>query len=251
MFVKICGITNEDDALLAVAMGADALGFVFAPSRRQVNVEEVRDIVRRLPAETIAVGVFVDERPERVVEICNRAGLRGAQLHGRETVTDVRYIRERVRFVIQGYKVGDPAISLAANSPADIVLVDGPNPGSGKVFDWALADRIPPGVRLLLAGGLNHQNVADAISTIRPWGVDVSSGVERTTGHKDPTKVRLFVQAAKDAGDVLSASRGHKAERAIDFGIALDEIPIEQIPDVVPGKSRPFDWSLDDLGLRK
>jgi phosphoribosylanthranilate isomerase len=245
MFVKVCGITNEDDALLAVAMGADALGFVFAPSRRQVNVEHARDIVRRLPAEAIGVGVFVDERPERIVEICNRVGLRGAQLHGRETMADVRYVRERVRFVIQAYKAGDPALSLAANSPADIVLVDGPNPGSGKVFDWSLAERVPPGVRLLLAGGLNHQNVADAIATLRPWGVDVSSGVERSAGQKDPTKVRLFVQAAKDAGERLAALGQGTRHRTMDLGVAPDEIPIDELPEVVPGRSRPYDWSLD------
>lgn len=247
MFVKICGITNEDDALLAVAMGADSVGFVFAPSRRQVNVEQARDIVRRLPAEAIAVGVFVDERPERIVEISNRVGLRGVQLHGRESMADVRYVRERVRFVIQAYKAGDPALSLAANSPADIVLVDGPNPGSGRVFDWSLTERLPPGVRLLLAGGLNHQNVADAIATLRPWGVDVSTGVERSPGQKDPTKVRLFVAAAKAAGEQLASLGSAQRHRAIDLGVAPDEIPIGELPEVFPGRSRPYDWNLDGV----
>ncbi len=245
MFVKICGITNEDDALLAVAMGADAVGFVFAPSRRQVGVEQARDIVRRLPTDAVAVGVFVDERPERVVEICNRVGLRGAQLHGREPVSDVRYVRERVRFVIQAYKALDHDLALAANSPADIVLVDGPTPGSGRVFDWSLAERIPAGLRVLLAGGLNHQNVADAIATVRPWGVDVSSGVERSAGIKDPTKLRLFVQAAQEAGERLKV-RGAQRE-ALDLGIALDEIPAEALPEVVPGRTRPYDWLLDGI----
>jgi phosphoribosylanthranilate isomerase len=245
MFVKICGITNEDDALLAVAMGADALGFVFAPSRRQVTVETARDMVRRLPAEAISIGVFVDERPERIVEICNRAGLRGAQMHGRPTATDVRYVRERVRFVIQAYKAGDAALDLAANSPADIALIDNPTPGSGRIFDWSLAERIPPGVRLLLAGGLSHQNVAEAIERVRPWGVDVSTGVERSAGQKDPTKVRLFVQVAKEAGERLRVAGRSARHQPIDLGVAPDEIPPELLPEVVPGRTRPYDWNLD------
>ncbi len=257
MFVKVCGITNEDDALLAVAMGADAIGLVFAPSRRQVGVEQARDIVRRLPTDAVAIGVFVDERPERVVEICNRVGLRGAQLHGREPVSEVRYVRERVRFVIQAYKSSDQDLSLAANSPADIVLVDGPLPGSGRVFDWSLTDRLPSGLRLLLAGGLNHQNVAEAIATVRPWGVDVSTGVERSAGQKDPTKLRLFVEAAKAAGDSLlgDRTRGMGAHAAmagfgsepLDLGVALDTIDPEAIPEVVPGRTRPYDWQFDGL----
>jgi phosphoribosylanthranilate isomerase len=182
-----------------------------------------------------------------VVEICNRVGLRGAQLHGREPVADVRYVRERVRFVIQAYKVGDPGLVLAANSPADIVLVDGPNPGSGKVFDWSLAERVPPGVRLLLAGGLHHQNVAEAIAALRPWGVDVSSGVERSAGQKDPTKVRLFVQAAKAAGERLAEAGQAPRHGAIDMGVAPDEVPIDLLPDSVAGRSRPYDWSLDGI----
>ena len=114
MFVKICGITNEEDALLAVALGADALGFVFAPgSRRQVRPDDVRDILRRLPPGTVSVGVFRDERPERVVELVHRLGLTGAQLHGREPLSEVRWVRRRVPFVIQAFAAGDPALAAA------------------------------------------------------------------------------------------------------------------------------------------
>ncbi len=122
VFIKVCGITNEEDALLAVAVGADALGFVFAPgSPRQVTPGAVRDMVRRLPPETVTVGVFRDERPERVVEIVNAVGLSGAQLHGREPLSEVRTVRRRVPFVIQGFAAGDAAIGSAANGPADVV----------------------------------------------------------------------------------------------------------------------------------
>jgi phosphoribosylanthranilate isomerase len=207
MFVKVCGITTEEDALLAVAMGADAVGFVFAPgSPRQVRPGAARDIVSHLPVgEVLTIGVFRDERPERVVEVVNSVGLKGAQLHGREPLSDVRYVRERVGLVIQGFAAGDPAISSVTDGPADLVLIDSPQAGSGKVFDWSLAEGVPGGTRLLLAGGLTPDNVAEAIGQVRPWGVDVSSGVETTPGigRKDPRKVRRFVEAAKGAGERL------------------------------------------------
>jgi len=239
MFVKICGITNEDDALLATALDADALGFVFAPSPRQVDAETVRDIVRRLPREMHTVGVFRDERPERIIEIVGRAGLHGVQLHGSEPASEVRWIRERVQFVIQAFAAGDPALAGAGKSAADIILVDSPAPGSGKVFDWRLAEGAPSGKRILLAGGLTPENVGDAIRLVRPWGVDVSTGVESTPGHKDPGKLRRFVVAARaaggdvpDIGSGLTAGRG--AERAIDL-----------TADEVAGVTRPWDWQID------
>src|SRR5579885_222655 len=108
MFVKICGITSEEDALLAVAMDADAIGFVFAPSKRQVAVGLVRDIVKRLPPEVLTVGVFRDELPPRVVEMVNTAGLSAAQLHGHETAEMTSWIRQRVPRVIKAFPAGSP-----------------------------------------------------------------------------------------------------------------------------------------------
>lgn len=205
MFVKVCGITNEEDALLAVALGADALGFVFAPgSVRQVRPQGARDIVHRLAHGVATIGVFRDERPERVVEIVHKVGLRGAQLHGREPLSEVRWIRERLDFVIQAFVAGDPAIAAAANGPADVLLIDSPEPGSGRVFDWTMAEGAPAGARILMAGGLTPDNVGEAIERVRPWGVDVSSGVESSPGRKDPRKLRRFIEAAKQAGDALA-----------------------------------------------
>ncbi len=225
MFVKICGITNEEDALLAVAMGADALGFVFAPgSRRLVSIDQARDIVRRLPSGTPTVGVFRDERPERVIEIVGKVGLTGAQLHGREPLTEVRWIRQRCTFVIQAFRAGDPALASAGNGPADVVLIDSPDPGSGRLFDWKLAEGAPGGVRLMVAGGLTADNVGDAIRRIRPWGVDVATGVESSPGHKDPSKLRRFIRAAHDIGE----------------DVEDDDRP----PVPVDG---PFDWEVDEL----
>jgi phosphoribosylanthranilate isomerase len=208
MWVKICGITNEEDALLAVALGADALGFNFVPgSPRLVTPDTVGEILHRLPAGVITVGVFRDERQERVVEIVNRLGLSGAQLHGREPLSDVRWVRRRVPFVIQGFAASDPALAAVGNGPVDIVLVDADEPGSGAVFDWALADAVPAGVRLLLAGGLHQGNVAHAIRRVRPWGVDVASGVETIpgSGKKDARKLRSFITEAHAAGEKLAA----------------------------------------------
>ncbi|MBM3675976.1 MAG: phosphoribosylanthranilate isomerase [Actinobacteria bacterium] len=225
MFVKICGITNEEDALLAVAMGADALGFVFASgSRRMVRPELARDIVKRLPGDTVTVGVFRDERPERVVELVNKIGLTGAQLHGREPVSEVRWVRKRVQFVIQAFAAGDPALAAAGNGPADVILVDSPDPGSGRLFDWTLAEGAPGGIRLLVAGGLTSENVGDAIQRLRPWGVDVSSGVESSPGRKDARKLRRLVQAARAAAEALES----------------DERP-------PAAAESPYDWEFDEL----
>ena len=200
MFVKICGTTSEEDALLAVAMGADAVGFVFAPSPRKVAPDLVRDIVRRLPPEILTVGVFRDEAPQRVVDICNRTGVKAAQLHGRESPESSAYVHAQVPLLLKAFAAGDPGLASALDHGADAVLVDAADPGSGKVFDWSLVEGVPAGVRrLVLAGGLHEGNVAAAIERVRPWGVDVVSGVEASPGRKDPRALRAFISAARAA----------------------------------------------------
>lgn len=206
MFVKICGVTNEEDALLAVAMGADAVGFVLAPSTRQVAIGAARDIARRLPPEVITVGVFRDALPQRVVDVVYQAGLRAAQLHGHESPEDVAFVAAKVPLVIKAFAAGSGAIADAGDYRADAILVDAPAPGPGRVFDWRLAERIPTGTRMILGGGLDPDNVAEAIGRIRPWGVDVATGVE-SAGRKDPRKVRAFIQAARASAPVLDGSR--------------------------------------------
>ncbi|MEY2456115.1 MAG: phosphoribosylanthranilate isomerase [Acidimicrobiaceae bacterium] len=218
MFVKICGITSEEDALLAVAMGADAVGFVFAPSSRQIAAGKARDIARRLPPEVLTVGVFRDESAQRVVDVVNGAGLRAAQLHGHETVEHTRSVRSRVSFVIKAFAAGDPTLERADDFGADAVLVDSPTPGSGDMFDWSLAEGAPHGRRVILAGGLTPDNVTEAIARVRPWGVDVSTGVESEPGRKDARKVRDFIRAAKSA-----SPRPYKS----------------------PEPARPFDWEIE------
>jgi phosphoribosylanthranilate isomerase len=199
VFIKICGITTEDDALLAVALGADAVGFVFAPSPRQVAAQQVYDITRRLPPEILTVGVFRDEHPKLVLDTVNRAGLKAAQLHGNESAEAVAQVAAALRWVIKAYPAGSPKVADAASLATDLILLDAPAPGSGRMFDWTLAGEVPEGMRLILAGGLDPDNVAAAVRAVEPWGVDVSSGVEKSPGRKDPIKLKRFVERAKAA----------------------------------------------------
>jgi phosphoribosylanthranilate isomerase len=202
MFVKICGITNEDDALFAVAMGADALGFVFAPSPRQVAAQQVFDITRRLPREILTVGVFRDEHPSRVIKVVHQAGVKAAQLHGNETPAQAIEVAANVRWMIKAFAAGSKELANADRYGTDLIMVDAPGPGSGKVFNWDLAAEAPDGLRVILAGGLTPDNVAEAIGAVEPWGVDVSTGVESAPGRKDALKVKRFIENARAAAPV-------------------------------------------------
>lgn len=203
MFVKICGITNEEDALLCVAMGATAVGFVFAPSKRQISVGKAADIVKRLPSGILTVGVFRDHDPKSVARIMRETGLRGAQLHGRETVAEVDQITAEFGWVMKAVVAGSADADRCDRYRTDLILFDSAVPGSGETYDWSLLGGIPEGVRCVVSGGLTPDNVEQAILSVRPYGVDVSSGVEREPGRKDATKVRRFVQNAQRAFDTL------------------------------------------------
>ena len=225
MLVKICGITSEADALLAVGLGADAIGFVFAPSPRQVAPQAVRRIIERVPPEILTVGVFRNESRSRVVEIVNGIGLRGAQLHGDETAEDTRWVAERVALTIKAFPAGHRNIARIDDYGVSTVLVDAQSPGSGEVFDWRLAEGVVDPARLIVSGGLNADNVADAIGHLHPFGVDVSTGVESEPGRKDPRKVRAFVMAARAAA-----------------GEAVDVDDPTGMPDDADELDAPFDW---------
>jgi phosphoribosylanthranilate isomerase len=203
--VKICGITSEADALLAVGLGADALGFIFAPSPRQMTAVAVSDIVKRLPEEILTVGVFRDESPRRVVEIANTVGLGAVQLHGHESIEDTQWVAARVRTAIKAFSAGEPAIGRFEEFGCAFILIDGASPGSGEVFDWRLAEGVADPGRLFVSGGLHAGNVGQAIAHLRPYGVDVSTGVERAPGEKDPQKLDAFIKAARAAGDAVAA----------------------------------------------
>jgi phosphoribosylanthranilate isomerase len=197
MFVKICGITNEDDALLSVAMGADAVGFNFVQgSTRQIAAQVAYDITRRLPPEILTVGIFRNEHPSRVVDVAHRAGVKAVQLHGRETAADTQKVAESFRWVIKVFSALDPNLPRADQYGTDMIMIDGPEPGSGKVFDWSLAGDAPDSMKLILAGGLTPENVGAAITEVKPWGVDVATGVEKSPGKKDALAVKRFIENA-------------------------------------------------------
>ena len=208
MFIKICGTTSVEDALLAVSLGADALGFIFAESKRQVDVATVAAIVPQLPAETIAVGVFRNESAEHIREIVKAAGLTGVQLHGSEGPEVAQALHDTIAFLVQVFTADDPRLERLDDYPIDAVLLDSPTPGSGATFDWSKVADLPQRHRVVLAGGLNAANVAEAVERVRPWGVDVVSGVEASAGRKDPDALAAFIETAKDALSEFSTDPG-------------------------------------------
>jgi phosphoribosylanthranilate isomerase len=200
MWVKICGITRLEDALAAAEAGASAVGFIFWPrSRRFIPPPEARAIAKRLSAQVTTVGVFVDAPLAYVRGVANHVRLGVVQLHGRESAAYC----ERVGLpVIKAAALG-PVFDLRALSavpPGATVLLDvedrAARGGTGRTVDWAAARKVASVRRTILAGGLTPDNVADAIRTVRPHGVDVSSGVEVRPGEKDAERIRRFIEAA-------------------------------------------------------
>lgn len=202
--VKICGITNPDDAAAAVEAAADALGFVFhRKSPRYVEPQVVKAIVASLPPFILPVGVFVNEEPKVVRDLMDSCGLALAQLHGDESAG---YCETLGRPVMKAIRLKDRASLLAlaeykGRAQVRGFLLDAFAPdvygGTGHTTNWSIAAEIAKSMTVILAGGLTPENVAAAIGTVKPYAVDVSSGVEATPGKKDHGKIRAFVQAAK------------------------------------------------------
>lgn len=202
--VKICGLTNAEDAAVAVEAGADAVGFVFhKKSPRCAETEAVKAIIKELPPFVLPIGVFVNEDAKIVRDIMDSCGLALAQLHGDETAA---YCESLGRPVLKAIRLRDRRSFLAlaelqGRAGVRGFLVDAFSPdaygGTGQVADWSLAAEAATVARILLAGGLTPDNVTQAIEQVHPYGVDVSSGVEAKPGKKDHAKVRAFVQAVK------------------------------------------------------
>ena len=205
-FVKICGITSEDDALMSVGFGASAVGFIFAPSIRQMSPLAVGDIVRRLPPDVITVGVFRNELPERVVEIANSIGLSAVQLQGNETLESVRWVAERVRTVIRALSVSSERLSIIDAAGLDYLHLDGDVPGSGQSHDWSVLSQRSFATPVIAAGGLNPDSVIDVAQKLPVFGVDVATGVESSPGVKDPGLVADFINNARWAHSQRDAS---------------------------------------------
>lgn len=198
---KICGITRLEDALRAVELGADALGFIFyAASPRYVSVERVREIVAALPPFVTTVGVFVDASAETIKQVLSQVSLDRLQFHGNESPEQCAAFGKPYIKTLRVQAGVDIKAFVQRYSPAHAILLDAYHPqtmgGAGVVFDWQL---IPQGLAkpIILAGGLNAANVATAIRVIRPYAVDVTSGVEAAPGVKDPAKLKAFIHEVR------------------------------------------------------
>jgi phosphoribosylanthranilate isomerase len=228
MFIKICANTNLEDARLAAELGADAVGFVFAPSKRRVVAAQVAEITEQLPADLEKVGVFAADDPREIARCVGSAGLTAAQLHGEFNAAMVQVLSTEFGGELKIVQTVAYAVDAMGRTDADerfermlkaafdepavwAVLIDaeksGASGGLGLAFDWAHVAEIvqraigarEPRPRVILAGGLNAENVAQAIEALKPWGVDVASGVEASPGRKDPARLRAFVDAARKA----------------------------------------------------
>lgn len=203
VIVKICGITNPEDALAAAGFGADALGFVFhQPSPRSVSVENAAHIAKDLPSHIVKVGVFVDAAEEAVLRAISACSLNVLQFHGHESP---EYCLQFGLMSVKAFRIRDAAsLEDLPQYPTDAWLLDSYEAdkpgGTGKQFNWDLAREAQRlGKPIFLAGGLTPENVADAVRLVRPYAVDVSSGVEAAPGKKDLKKVKAFIDAAKQA----------------------------------------------------
>jgi len=210
--VKICGITNLEDALTAIAAGADALGFVFHPnSPRHVFPEQAAAIIRHLPPFVQTVGLFVNEPLEMVNATADQCGLDLVQLHGEEKPGYCDAVKRRV---IKTLRVKDiTSLEPMRDYRVAAFLLDAWSPsahgGTGQTFNWEIAACVAQSNRIILAGGLTPGNVAEAVRQVRPYGVDVSSGVESEPGKKDSHRVADFISNAKSALDRLPTPAGH------------------------------------------
>jgi len=203
MKVKICGITSYEDAIMALDAGVDALGFNFFPrSPRYIDPVDVKAIISRLPPFAVTVGLFVNvDQPEKVVETAEIAGVEVLQLHGDESPEYCRKLSDRP--LIKALRIGsEPVWEDLGRYPVRAFLLDVKDDklfgGTGTSFDWNLAQSIDRKRPVILAGGLRKDNVRIAIETVRPYAIDVCSGVERNPGVKDPAKLEAFMNEVRD-----------------------------------------------------
>ncbi|MBS1801083.1 MAG: phosphoribosylanthranilate isomerase [Acidobacteria bacterium] len=219
MWVKICANTNLDDALLAAELGADALGFVFAESKRKVTAQQVARITPHLPAEIEKAGVFHTHSAEEIVRAVEEAGLTTVQLHGGLDVALTEKLKQQLpsikliqtlHWVADGsadstLAVAEQIEKIRRNGTTDRVLIDSrvgqAIGGTGVTFDWKSAGQVfekaGRELKIIAAGGLKPDNLAEAMALMHPWGVDVASGVEASPGRKDPEKLKSFLQIAR------------------------------------------------------
>jgi phosphoribosylanthranilate isomerase len=200
--IKICGITNIDDAMAAVDLGADALGFNFyKKSPRYIDPQKAAEIITQLPPFVVPVAIFVNEREDRILETLKTACIHGIQLHGDETP---EFCQRFGNHVIKAFQVKDKeSLKHMSHYRVSAYLLDsyreGMRGGTGETFDWHLAVVAKTFGRIILAGGLNPDNVAEAVKLVQPYGVDVAGGVEREKGIKDHAKLKKFITEVRKA----------------------------------------------------
>jgi phosphoribosylanthranilate isomerase len=196
--IKVCGITNQEDARAAVDLGADALGFIFVPDTpRYIEPEAAKRIISDLPPFITTVGVFADVPPEVILQTVRTCGLNAVQLHGSETPEYCNKISDLK--LIKAFRVKDRnSLSSIPDYRVSAYLLDtygkGKKGGTGEIFNWDLAIEAKKYGRIIVAGGLTPENVAQAIKHVRPYAVDVGSGVEARPGKKDHSKIKAFIE---------------------------------------------------------
>lgn len=197
--VKICGITNKSDALAAVSLGADAVGFVLAPGPRRIEAARVREICDVLPPLVARIGVFVDETTETIIKTARSCRLTAVQLHGNETKSQIDEIECPV---IKAFRVRDGAVVKDIKRfGLTYFLLDtycvAQVGGTGKIFDWDIARQAKELGHVILAGGLNAENIEEALETVKPFAVDINSGVEASPGKKDIRKMETLIRKVR------------------------------------------------------
>jgi phosphoribosylanthranilate isomerase len=198
--VKVCGITNLDDALECIKLGVDALGFIFAKSKRRVEKEVAKEIIDKLPPFITSVGVFVDEDKEKVLEIANLCGINVLQFHGNESIEYCKYFKDFK--IIKSFLIKDKeSLREVSNYKVSAYLFDtfkeGSLGGTGTTFNWEILKGFKFNCPFIISGGLNSENIESCLKILNPYAVDVCSGVEAYPGKKDRKKLREFLKSIK------------------------------------------------------
>ena len=209
IFIKVSGVTTEDDALFSIGLGASAVGFDFGPTPRQISVNAAHDIVRRLPAGAISVGVFRNEMPQRIVEIANTLGLSAVQIDGTVAPEELTYVSERVNTVLRCLPSTANHDAVTTLSGVDYLVVPESDDQYSLMDCLALFADAEVRTPIIASGGLTPSNVVDIVQNYPVWGVDVRAGVEKSLGEKDPVLLGQFIANARWAYDNAYVERHH------------------------------------------
>jgi phosphoribosylanthranilate isomerase len=209
LFIKVSGVTTEDDALFSIGLGASAVGFEFGPTPRQISVNAAHDIVRRLPVGAISVGVFRNEMPQRIVEIANTLGLTAVQVDGTVASEELTYVSERVNTVLRSLPSTANHEVVRALSGVDYLVVPESDDHYSLMDCLELFNDQEIRTPIIASGGLTPSNVVDIVQNYPVWGVDVRAGVEKSVGEKDPVLLGQFIANARWAFDNTYAERHH------------------------------------------